>query len=400
MRVAFEEHVPYGKRPCDATRPRAGGGFTIIAPNDASPRAPYRVVILLQDLLFGGTQRHALELAGRLDRERFAPEIWTMAGGEDFLPRAREYGLSVTHLAPKGPVGPRALFALWKRLGAGGVDLLLPMTVVPNIWGRVFGRLCKVPLIVGNCRGIGDLPRQHESVLKNLADHHLCNAEAIRERLISRYALPPDRVATIRNGVDAAYYRPPDGPARSAATNILCAARMVAEKDHPTLAKAFAKTLARHPEATLTLVGDGPLLPGLRRLIGELGIEERVRICGGTSDLRPYFSEASVFVLSSTHEGLPNVVLEAMASGLPVAATAAGGVPELVEDGRTGFLSPIGDADALSRSLDRLLSAPPLAREMGEKGRERVLAHFSQEAMVRRHEEIFLRLLTASKNRE
>ncbi len=356
------------------------------------------MVILLQDLLFGGTQRHALELARRLDRERFAPEIWTLAGGDDFMPKAREYGLSVTHLAPKGPVGPTALAALWKGLGDGDIDLLLPMTVVPNIWGRVFGRLRKVPLIVGNCRGIGDLSRQHEAFLWRMADLHLCNAEAIRERLVTRYALPPDRVTTIRNGVDAAYYRLPDASARACDNNILCAARMVAEKDHPTLATAFAKTLAEHPKATLTLVGDGPLLPELMRRIGELGIGGRVRICEGTSDLRPYFSEAAVFALSSTHEGLPNVVLEAMASGLPVAATAAGGLPELVEDGRTGFLSPIGDPSALSYSLDRLLSDPALAREMGQNGRKRVLAHFSQETMVRRHEETFLKLLKTRKD--
>ncbi len=353
---------------------------------------PIRLVFLLQDLLFGGTQRHTLELAARLDPKRFAPEIWTLAGGKDFAPKAREYGLRVVDLRPRGPVGPSALLALWRRLGREPVDMLSLMTVVPNIWGRLFGRLRGAPRIIANCRGIADLPKQHERFLRHMAHRHICNAQAIKQRLVERYRLPGERIAVIPNGVDAAYYRPaPPSPGLplDKGQSILCVARMTPEKDLPTLIAAFAGIGARHPDATLSIVGDGPLRASIEALLSRSGLGTRIRLLPGTSDLRPHFAGASIFALSSSHEGLPNVILEAMACGLPVAATRAGGVPELVAHGKTGLLSPAGDAQALASNLDRLLVEPGLGRIMGEEGRKRVLERHSLEAMTRAHEELF-----------
>src|SRR5512141_1443710 len=103
--------------------------------NPAAPGPPARVVFLLQDLKFGGTQRQALELARRLDPSRFRPEIWLLAAGDDLVPQARDGGLPLTWLSRQEQVGPGALLNLWRRLRRGAVDLLLPFTVVPNIWG-------------------------------------------------------------------------------------------------------------------------------------------------------------------------------------------------------------------------------------------------------------------------
>ena len=119
----------------------------------------------------------------------------------------------------------------------------------------------------------------------------------------------------------------------------LSVARMVPDKDLDTLIRAFALVAPEFPQAQLWLVGEGPLLGNLQQLAGELLPAGACRFIPPQADLRPLFRQAGLLALSSRTEALPNVVLEAMAAGLPVAATAVGGVPELVTPARTGWLA-------------------------------------------------------------
>ena len=176
-----------GQGPGVRGRGRLDGGHFQALP----PAPPARLVFLLQDLKFGGTQRQVLELARRLDPDRFRPEIWLLIAGDDLVPLARDWGLPLTWLSRQEKVGPVALMNLWRHLRGGGIDLLMPFTVVPNIWGRILGRLARVPVIVGNCRG-GTSPRQqHERWLWPLADLILCNAAAIQTTLVENHGVPP-----------------------------------------------------------------------------------------------------------------------------------------------------------------------------------------------------------------
>jgi len=349
---------------------------------------PLRLVLLLQDLCFGGTQRHALELAARLSPRRFRAELWTLMAGDDFLPQAEAYGLTVRRLCDAGSVGPRSLAALWRALRTHRPDLLVPLTVVPNIWGRVLGRLAGVAAVVGNCRGAADPAKQHEWLLWPLADHVLCNAGAVKTRLNRTFRVPEGRIAVIRNGVNTEAFTPaatpPDGP-----PVILCLARMDPVKDHATLLAAFDRLAPEHPEAQLWLVGDGPIREEVVLRIESSPFRERIRLFPGDADVRRYYARAAVLVLSSRHEGLPNVVLEAMASGLAVAATDVGGLSEVVRDGITGRLVPPGRPDALARAVGELLGDAALRRRMGQAARELAVAEFSLAAMARRHEEAF-----------
>ncbi|QLA21556.1 glycosyltransferase [Desulfolutivibrio sulfoxidireducens] len=405
--LQFEDTiVSYSYGISKGVSPLAAGGFLPDDVCDAPRRGPrrevhpifeakeqvarIRIVLLLQDLFFGGTQRHALELGARLDPSRFQVEVWTLAAGEDFLPLARHYGLSVRLLSRSRTVGPGALFTLWRALRADPPDILVPLTVVPNIWGRVLGRLAGVGTVVGNCRGAADPARQHEWLLWPLAGHVLCNASAIKARLSRTFRVPADRITVIRNGVNTEHYAPPpvlpDGE-----PVILCVARMDPVKDHATLLAAFDLAAAALPEARLWLVGDGPIRNEVTARARQSPFADRITITPGDADLRPYYARAGVLVLASRHEGLPNVVLEAMASGVPVAATAVGGVPELVVDGVTGRLVPPGQADALAKALCDILGDAQGRAAMGEAARRRAVEEFSLEAMARRHEEAFLR---------
>lgn len=352
---------------------------------------PKRLVLVLQDLLYGGTQRHALELARRIDRTRFSPEFWMLAAGGDFAQQAREADIPMRWLSDQRTVGLSAIRTLRQTVAAERPDILMPLTAVPNIWARIFGRLHGVPCVVATCRGGGNIKRQHERFLARLAHHHIANTQALKNALTA-LGRPDDQVTVIPNGVDTEYFSPdPDGmrPFRKV---ILCVARFVPDKDHQTLVRAFDLAFAQVPDSELWLVGDGPLRHRVEFGAKRLACEYRIKIFPGGADLRPFYRQASVLALSSLREGLPNVVLEGMACGVPVAATAVGGIPEVVEQGRTGLLSPVSDPKALAASFVRLLSDEDMQERMARQARAVALEKYSMSAMVARHEELLTRL--------
>jgi glycosyltransferase involved in cell wall biosynthesis len=361
------------------------------------------VVLLLQDLKFGGTQRQALELARGLDPSRFRVEIWLMASGDDLVPVARDWKVDLVWLSRKTCVGPESLLSLLGRLKTRQVDLLVLMTVVPNIWGRLLGRLAGVKVIVSTCRGGGSPRRQHERWLSSLVDHHLCNSAALRDLLAVEYGVPRHQITVLSNGVDTDYFRPRTStdaspcsscPACSTRSDrvVLSVARLVPDKDHETLIKAFQSITTSFPDARLWLVGDGPRLDALQRLIDTGTWPDRIRISPGLIDLRQVLRQSDIFVLSTHREGLPNVVLEAMASGLPVVATNVGGIPEVVKHGETGWLVPGRDVTALAAAIAHLLSDESARHAFGRSGRKRAEEEYALCRMVRSHEELFHRL--------
>ncbi|MGA9756627.1 MAG: glycosyltransferase family 4 protein [Desulfobaccales bacterium] len=355
--------------------------------------SPARLVFLLQDLEFGGTQRHILELAHRLDSAQFQVEVWLMIARDDMVPIARARGIPLVWLSRGQHVGPASIINLWRRLQTTRVDLLVALTVIPNIWGRILGRLHRVPLIVGNCRGGTDPQLQAERWLWPLAHHIVCNSRALKDALTRGYGVPADHLTVIPNGVDTGFFQPPSSAAKNGGPLIvLSIARMVEDKDHDTLIRAFQLVIQSHPRAELWLVGNGPRQPVVELKASRCLPPERVRFIPGQSDLRPLLHQASLLVLSSRDESLPNVLLEAMAAGLPVVATRVGGVPEVVMPGKTGWLAPPGDPAALAAAISHLLDNPETRLTFGRAGRRRVERDFSLAAMINRHQQVLARL--------
>ena len=127
------------------------------------------------------------------------------------------------------------------------------LTVIPNIWGRLWGRLAQVPAVVGNCRGGAAPWRQHERVLWPAADHILCNSQILKDFLISRYGLPPSRLTVVHNGVDTDFFQPDKNGRSDRKTVFLSVARLVPDKDHDTMLGAFGRVAGSHPKAELWL---------------------------------------------------------------------------------------------------------------------------------------------------
>jgi L-malate glycosyltransferase len=180
---------------------------------------------------------------------------------------------------------------------------------------------------------------------------------------------------------------------------VICVGRLVPKNGIPDLLDAWARVAVTHPRARLWIAGDGMQRAELERRAGAMSPATRPRFLGLRDDLDRLLPQCSLLVQPSWFEGLSNAILEAMAAGLPVVATAVGGSPELVQHGRTGLLVPLRDPAALADAIATVLDDPERGMEMGALGRQRVAEHFSIEQMVRSTEALYERLLERKQGR-
>ena len=349
---------------------------------------PIEIVFLLQDLEFGGSQRYALHMVQNLDRNIFSPHLWVLRGGMDMVPTAHAGGTKPFWLSKSSFVGPRALTHLAFKLMQKPPDILYTLTVVPNIWGRLFGTLAKVPVIVTSMRDL--YPKQYESWMWPLSTRIICNAHVLKDVIIERYRVHPERIAVVPNAVDPHSFTPEFSQKASEPT-VLYVGRLAKEKDLITLLEAFRLTLQRIPNARLDMLGNGADRRKLETFIRRHSLESRVRLIAGQTDPRPLYKQAWVFAMSSVREAAPNVLLEAMATELPVVGTSVGGIPELAKDGETGIIVEPSNPTALAGALVRLLTDEELRRAMGKRGRERVLRFHTLDGMVAETQNVLVR---------
>jgi glycosyltransferase involved in cell wall biosynthesis len=179
-------------------------------------------------------------------------------------------------------------------------------------------------------------------------------------------------------------------------------AHILPHKGYDDLVQALALLLEKLPTVKCLIVGRAPRKRYLQRLLQRaerLSVRDRLIMAGFQEDVVPFLHTMDVFVLPSRTEGFPMTILEAMAAGRPVVATAVGGIPEIVRDGETGFLTPPGDPGRLAEAFLQLLEAPTLATAMGEAGRKRVESHFTLESEARQITTVYHQLLAASSPR-
>jgi glycosyltransferase involved in cell wall biosynthesis len=174
--------------------------------------------------------------------------------------------------------------------------------------------------------------------------------------------------------------------------------RIVAIKDVPTLIRAFALAIQRSPKLRLVIAGDGPMRPAIEALVEELRIGKRVHHLGWTDDLLRLYATIDICALSSLNEGTPVAVIEAMAAGKPTAATAVGGMPDLIEHGMTGLLVPPRDVEALAAAIHGLAADPVRRTHMGEAARKRAGTLYSLGRLVTEVEELYATGLAAKRS--
>lgn len=209
-------------------------------------------------------------------------------------------------------------------------------------------------------------------------------SEANRRHLTATFGVPPERIHVIPCGVDTDWFT--RGRTESTPPLVVCVARLRAVKQLDLLIRACAIVRDRGTAFRCVIVGEGPERRSLEALRRELALEAHVEMPGAADqvEVRDWWRRASVAVLSSRSEGMPVSLMEAASCGVPAVAPAVGGIPELIEHGQTGFVTPPADCDALADALLRLLASRPLRIGMGRAARLRAQRHFSRANQIDR----------------
>jgi glycosyltransferase involved in cell wall biosynthesis len=340
-----------------------------------------------------GGQVVALRLA-RAAREAGHDVLFVSPSDGPFLDLVRAAGIRA-HVVPiAGALDLHALARLRRVLRRERVDVVHTHGhLAVNVLARVAGRLAGARVLshmhiqtafrAGAGRGV---QIAIDNATARLCFALVCVSDATREDLV-RQGYPDGRLVTVHNGIEPAEEAEPlrlaEGP------TVLEVARLAEVKGQRTLLEALRSLGATGVFVGRDLEQGGAYEHLLRAEAERLGVAGRVVFAGYRSDVPALLAGCDVFCLPSSKEGLPLVVLEAMAQGKPVVATAVGGTPELVLDGVTGLLVPPGDARALADALGALLADPARARRLGEAGRERVLREFSADAAAERVLELY-----------
>ncbi len=307
--------------------------------------------------------------------------------GSPLEDRARAEGLSVTALPFRGDLWPPAILALALLLRRDRPRALLLHDPHAVSAGLVASRLAGGPALVAVRRV--DFPLRGAFSRRKYA---ACDRVIVVSRAIGAVVesggLDAARLRLVYEGVSDRQPQPGGREALaelgvpSGAPVVGNVAALTGHKDHATLVEAMARLRPRVPEARLVIAGEGELRPALEALVRQRGLEDRVILAGFRRDLDRILPALSVFCLSSHLEGLGTSVLDAMAFGLPVVATAAGGIPEAVEDGVTGRVVPPRDPAALADALAEVLGDEGRRRALGAAGRQRFLERFTTDRMV------------------
>jgi glycosyltransferase involved in cell wall biosynthesis len=391
-----------------------------------------------------GMTRYVLALLDGIDQEEFSVVLFCRPDGPyQFL--SPTPGLRIVHLPveisepPMSMAGPpraggglkdlirRSARTAWRRavpqtvkhlvgflrdarrtrrvFEANPVDLL-HVQIVSNSKAVVAGRSAGIRKILGTHHLDPGRTRFHqllpEIITSRGLDHAIAVSLSTQSAWAGRLAMSAAKLSMIPNGVEVDHYRRQRAPAAarealglpSGPSHVLSVVgRLEEQKGHRYLLDAFAQVLGVVSDAHLVLAGDGTLRGALAQQAERLGIEHRVHFLGHCRGVQTILDASDVFVLPSLWEAMPFALLEAMASGLPVVATAVAGVPELVVEGETGLLAPPATVDPLRDALLRTLLMPQAGRALGVAGQRRVEEHFSLRHMLRQTQELYRKLL-------
>ncbi|QPD04106.1 MAG: hypothetical protein Nkreftii_001880 [Candidatus Nitrospira kreftii] len=347
---------------------------------------------------YGGGERYLELLFEHVDRNRFRPILICPEPGP-FVDKmiARHIPTHIVHLRPL--FNPLAVVNLANLLKRNKVAILQTHGARANVYGCLAARLAGVPCVVAT---IHNSIRDYEvslikrnlylailRVLLPLTDRLICVSDAIKRDVLADCPGVATRTTTIRNGIDQRRFSRSGDPHKirkewsiGNGPALLMVARLTEQKGHRFFIEALPGLLAEWPTLVCLFVGEGECRDALRSLAGTMNVEHACRFVGAQNNVDDWYAAADVVVLPSLSEGLPFVVLEAMAMARPVVASSVNGVPEIIQDGLNGLLIPPRNPQALEEAIRSLLRNPVQAARMGKAGQQHVACAFTVGNMV------------------
>ncbi len=370
-----------------------------------------RVLLVITRLELGGAQRVVLHTAQNLDREGFEVALAWGPGERLDLEAAAIDDLQLfplsTLVRPVAPVSDlRAVRDLRRVMRSFRPDIVHTHSSKAGILGRLAAHREQVPAVVHTIHGFGFTPLQPlptrfifrtvEKMLARWTDHFITVSECDRRRGVDLGLFPADRATVIRAGIDLAAFRAAAGGAAvrdrlgipREAPLVTQVGNFKPQKAPLDFIRVAAAVADQCPEAWFVMVGDGPLRPAAEALARSLGVADRLVFCGWWEDVPALLDATTVSVLTSVHEGLPCSVVEALAAGVPVVATAVDGTVEVIRSGVNGYLAPVGDIGALATGVSSVIRDLDLRARMAAAARKG-LDQFDRDAMVRQQEDLY-----------
>ncbi len=360
-----------------------------------------RVFHLVKGLGRGGAEILLVRTARTVDRRRRNGYGYFLPWKDALVPELKAQGCSVRCFPARNPL--EMLGQLPKLVGhlkSWQPDVIHCHLPLAGVLGRLAGKILRVPVVYTE-HNLQERYHPLTRVANRLTWTQQAKVIAVSEEVkdsIRRWLPEPPPVETVLNGVDCEQFRPRrrNGsgvreqlqlPSNSTVIGTIAAFRK--QKRLDLWLEAAAAVAAEHPEVHFLMVGDGPEKPTVLEFVDRYDLRSRVSLPGLQSNIMPYLEAMDVFFMSSDFEGLPVAMLEAMASGIPVVATTAGGITEVIDDDNVGLTADPGDVPCLVKHLKSLLGDPKSAQRMGREGRLRIERAFSLERMQAQLEEIY-----------
>jgi glycosyltransferase involved in cell wall biosynthesis len=359
---------------------------------------------ITHDLDLGGLQQVVYQLCRAIDRDRFDVSVLCLRERGRFAPDVEALGVPV-HLLDQEPGGVDyfAFRKVARMLKALSIDAIHTHNTQPFIDGTMGAFLAGVHTIVhtDHARAFPDKTRYMvaEWAMSQLAYKVVACSEHTAQQLRRYEKISPAKLVTIPNGIDGSKFEVTiDRGAMCRELGITrtgpiigLAVRLSEQKGITYLLQAMPAILQQHPDTTLIIAGEGELKEALQTEAAERGVAANVIFCGARKDIPQLVKLLDVYVLPSIWEGLPMVILEAMASGCPVVATDVGGTSTAVVQGETGELVKPADPALLALAIIKLLDSPQLRQQYAVRARALFASRFTAEAMTRQYERLYLR---------
>jgi glycosyltransferase involved in cell wall biosynthesis len=361
---------------------------------------PRRLAFCITELDPGGAERALLELVRHLPRELWESRVYCLGPEAPLAEEFRRTGTSVECLGARSARDWMVLWRLAGRLREYRPALLQTFLSHGNIAGRIAGWWAGVPCIVSGLR-VAERERTDLNRLERWtgrwATHHVAVSQGVAEFAQQELGFPPSSLTVIPNGIDCARFQnvvPYDWQILglpSGSQVILGAGRLHRQKGFDLLIRSLAPLLKENPHYQLVICGEGPERSDLERQIRELDLTRQIHLPGRTTVLPAMLRGARLFVLSSRWEGMPNVLLEAIACGTPVLATAAEGVWDIVGSVAPDQVVPLDDVNALRAAAGRLLNG---GENRAPELQTHISLHFTTDSTAQSYSRLYEKLLS------